>query len=311
MSSLGCGAHVPSWLRGAVVVALLLAAGRQAWAADKVTAASCVQANEQASTLRASGKLRDARTQLRLCSAQGCPAAVRKDCIAGAAQADADVPTVAFAVQDADGNDLSAVTVSLDGQPLADKLDGKAIDVDPGEHLFRFESAGQPTVEKRLVIVEGEKNRRERITMGEPKPAPVVAVVPVAPPPVVHRQPPNKVKSAGLVVGATGLGLLAVGGLSGLLATLDWSAAKNACGPTYPLSCRDQPTANSDHKSTEVAGAVADIALGVGAVALVTGGVMILWPAPEGDRVGAARPTLTVAPQVGAGTGGVLLRGSF
>jgi hypothetical protein len=278
-------------------------------AGDRVTAAACVQANEQASTLRSAGKLRDARAQLRLCSAQGCPAAVRKDCIASAMQADADVPTIAFAVQDADSNDLSAVTISIDGQPLVDKLDGKAIDVDPGEHVFKFESRGQPTVDKRLVIVEGEKNRHERIMMGEPKPPPSVAPVAPAQAPVVHKSPPNKRRAVGVVLAGTGVGFLAVGGVSGLLATIDWNAAKNACGPTFPVACRDQSTASSDRSATVVAAAVADVALGVGAVALVTGGVLVLWPAPEGDDAAAAR--LSVTPQVGSGSGGLLFRGRF
>lgn len=306
---------VGPWLRsagaGVTVLAVLLGAGRPAWATDKVTASSCVKENQQASSLRAAGKLRDARAQLRLCSADACPAAVRKDCLAGAVQADLDVPTVVFAVQDGDSNDLSAVTVSLDGQPLAEKLDGKAIDVDPGEHVFKFESAGQPTVEKKLVIVEGEKNRRERIMLGEPKAPPVVAPRPGAPAPVAHRRPQNKVKATGLIIAGSGLGLLGLGGISGLLAALDWTAAKNACGSTFPVSCRDQTTANKDHNSTEIWAGVADVSLGLGAVALVTGGVMILWPPPEADEAGAKAPRLTVGPQVGAGTGGFVLRGSF
>jgi len=292
------------------VLCALLGATRSARAVDKVTAASCVQANEQASTLRSAGKLREARAQLRLCSAQGCPSAVRNDCLAGAAQADSDVPTVAFSVQDPSGNDLSAVKVSLDGQPLAEKLDGKALDVDPGEHVFRFEAVGQPTVEKRLVIVEGQKNRHESVMLGEPKVAPVVTgPVPIAP---VTPRPPEGItrKGAGIALGATGLGLLAVGGVSGLLATLEWSSAKSACGPTFPVSCANLSAANSDRSTTMVASAVADVTLGLGAVAVITGAVLVLSaPPPRQGSTGAAR--LSVTPQFGPERGGVVLQGSF
>ena len=43
---------------------------------------------------------------------------------------------------------------------LVTKLDGKAIDVDPAPHVFRFEAVGQAPVEKTLVIVEGEEPSR-------------------------------------------------------------------------------------------------------------------------------------------------------
>jgi len=296
---------------GAVLVGViawnLLVPGRAAHAADTVTPAVCVAANEEAGPLRRAGKLREARAKLRLCSAQVCPAAVRKDCVAGAAQTDNDVPTVAFSVQGPEGNDLSAVHVSLDGQPLADQLDGKALDVDPGEHVFRFESAGQPTVEKRIVIVEGEKNRHERVQMGEPKPAPVITAprpAPEAPPP-----PPNTKRTVGLALGGGGLVVVAVGGVFGLIATLQWNNAKTACGGTFPLSCSEPVAANADRSASIRAGTVADVLIGVGGVAVVTGVTLALLSPTAPPR--AATATLTLAPQLGPGMNGVLLRGTF
>jgi hypothetical protein len=273
------------------------------------TAATCVAANEEAGPLRRAGKLRDARARLRFCSAPSCPGAVQKDCIAGAAQMDADVPTVALSVQDRDGNDLSAVRVSLDGQPLVEKLDGKAIDVDPGEHLFTFESAGQPTVERRIVIVEGEKNRRERVMMGEPKAAPASApprvTVVLAPPP-----PSNPQRTAGLVVGGGGFVVGGVGAVFGLVATLQWNAAKNACGSTFPQSCAQIPAANADRTASLRAGYVADVLLAVGGAAVVTGISLVLL-APTPGQVPTASAGLSVAPSVGPGSGGLTLRGRF
>ncbi len=299
----------------ATLTAALLVGGlepRVARAGD-VTVAACVQANEQAGPLRRAGRLREARANLRLCSAQSCPGLVRKDCIAGATQADADVPTVAFSVQDADGSDLVDVKVSLDGQPLVDRLDGKAIDVDPGQHVFRFEPPRGPAIERRLVIVEGEKNRRERVLLGPAKPA-VVAPPVVAPPVAVAPPPPppkrNTTRVAGLALGGTGLGLLAAGGVAGLVATLEWSAAKSACGPTVPVSCKDAATASSDRSATMTAGTIADIALGVGGVALVTGAILVLV-APSSAEAPPRAAWLSVTPRAGAGTTGLTLQGGF
>lgn len=295
---------------GAVVVTAWLVAGpagRTAHAADAVTPATCVAANEEAGPLRRAGKLREARAKLRLCSAQTCPVAVRKDCVAGAAQADSDVPTVAFSVQDPDGNDLTAVRISLDGQSVAESLDGKALDVDPGEHVFRFESVGLPTVEKRFVIVEGEKNRRERVQMGEPKP--VVAIVAARPAPEAPPPPPNTKRTVGLAVGGGGLVVAAVGGVFGLIATLQWNNAKTACGSTFPLSCSEPVAANADRSASIRAGTVADVLVGVGGVAVVTGVTLALLSPTSTPR--SATAAWTLAPQAGPGMSGFVLRGSF
>jgi len=296
-------------LVSALVASFVIVAPSRVAHAQAPTAATCVAANEEAGPLRRAGKLRDARARLRFCAAPTCPAAVQKDCIAGAAQMDADVPTVALSVQDRDGNDLSAVRVSLDGQPLVERLDGKAIDVDPGEHLFTFESVGQPTVEKRIVIVEGEKNRRERVVMGEPK------VVAVAPPPrvtVVLAPPPpsNPQRTAGLVVGGGGFVLGGVGAVFGLVATLEWTAAKNACGPTFPQTCSQIPAANTDRSASLRAGYVADVLLGVGGAAVITGIALVLL-APTPTPTQPASASLSLAPSVGFGSGGLTLQGQF
>jgi len=293
-----------------IAVAVLAELGggeRLARAADKITAAACIEANEQARPLRRAGKLREARANLRLCSAESCPLVIRKDCLSAAALADADVPTIAFSAQGPDGSDLTAVTVHLDGQLLADHLDGKALDVDPGPHVFRFETDGQPVVEKQLVIVEGVKNRLERVQIGTPKS--LVAAPPTAPPgPRVAQS--NGRRSLGLVIGGSGLGLLAAGGVAGLVATLEWNAAKNACGTKFPTSCTNTNSANGDASATLAASTVADVALGLGAVGLVTGAVLVLT-APTPGPAGSGSARWFVVPQVGVGTGGLMFRGSF
>jgi len=44
--------------------------------------------------------------------------------------------------EDTTGADTLAVRVTIDGQLLAETLDGKAVPIDPGEHVVRFELAG-------------------------------------------------------------------------------------------------------------------------------------------------------------------------
>lgn len=285
----------------ATVLATLAFAG-SASATGSVTAATCIEANEQAGPLRHAGKLREARASLRLCSTESCPIAVRKDCIAGAAQADADVPTIAFSVQGPDGNDLTTVSITLDGQPLIDRLDGKAVDVDPGEHVFRFAAPGVPPVEKRIVVIQGQKNREERVQLGAPKLA--VAV------PATQKLEPSRQRSTGIIVGGAGLALLAGGTIAGIVAAFEWSATKSDCGGSVS-SCTNANGASSAHSATITSSTVADIALGLGGVAFVTGVVMVVLAPPPGRATSASSATLRVAPQLGPGANGLVLQGSF
>jgi hypothetical protein len=278
--------------------------------ADEMTAAECVAASEQAGPLRRAGKLRESRDNLRRCSsADTCPKLVRKDCIAAAEEANADIPTVAFSVHDHAGNELGAVTVTVDGRPFADRLDGTAIEVDPGDHLFVFESPGQPRVEKRFLILEGEKNRHEHVLMGEAPPSlanpPNLTPLPATPAPASNRR-----RTMALALGGAGLGFLAVGAISGFLAVSEWDAAKQNCGSGFPLTCRSLGPASTDRSESLVAAGFADVTLALGAAGVITGTVLLLTaPTPGLPATPTARVTLS--PQVGAGIGGLVIRGVF
>jgi hypothetical protein len=63
---------------------------------------------------------------------------------------------VVLAAKSAAGADLIDVQVTMDGNVLATKLDGLAIDVDPGAHTFVFATPNGP-VEQRVVVPEGAK----------------------------------------------------------------------------------------------------------------------------------------------------------
>ncbi|MCW5833915.1 MAG: hypothetical protein KIS78_16055, partial [Labilithrix sp.] len=67
------------------------------------------------------------------------------------------------------GKDATDAKALLDGEPLAGGLDGRAIPVDPGPHVARFERPGSGAVEVKLVAREGEKNRLVTGTFGVPR----------------------------------------------------------------------------------------------------------------------------------------------
>jgi len=294
-------------------VCLDLSMGSEA-RADEPDVKECVAANERSGPLRHQGRLREARAQLRLCSAPGCPSVVRDDCVSGATQLDAAVPSVIIAVQDAAGNDLTAVVVTLDDQMLTDKLDGKPLEVDPGEHVLRVEAAGMRPMEKRLLILEGERGRRERFSIGAPAPGPAAATPTAKATPALDI-PAGGVRSSGgqratgLVVGGVGILALGVGAVTGIMTFASWGSAKNACGVDFfPAHCQEPSQASSDRSTAVTTGAVSTVAFSAGGLALAAGAILFFTAPPGSSR---ARETIGIAPAFGASSAGVQVRGTF
>ena len=151
---------------GLVVAGLI--AGAIALGAPEVGAITkdqCVDANTKAQSLRREGNFAAAREQLALCIDRSCPGIVRDDCTQRLDELEHAQPTVVFDAKSAVGDDVVLVHVAVDGVRLADVLDGRALGVDPGQHVFTFAVPGQAPTTYRFVLKEGEKDRRERIVL--------------------------------------------------------------------------------------------------------------------------------------------------
>jgi hypothetical protein len=120
--------------------------------------AACVAALDKAQASRAGRKLLEARASYVTCSHEACPDMVRDDCSKGLREVDEALPTLVLSAS-VDGRDATDAKVMLDGERLSGGLDGRAISVDPGPHVARFERPGSGPVEVKVVAREGEKNR--------------------------------------------------------------------------------------------------------------------------------------------------------
>jgi hypothetical protein len=150
------------WLAQGLAVALLLApAGvvRADQANGDKAKVRCARAAEQAQQLRLEAKLLAARDALRVCLRPACPDIVRSYCTRWFDEVEADLPSVVVRVQDASGNDLSDVTVSVDGTVQNTWRDGLPVVLDPGEHAFVFERPGSRRLEMHVRLSTGEKKR--------------------------------------------------------------------------------------------------------------------------------------------------------
>ena len=268
---------------GLTVLAMLVASpDARADGSTNPSKHECVEASEAGQDLQQAGKLREARSKLAVCIADTCPGPVREDCAARLAAVDRAVPSIVFEAKDGAGNDLTAVRVTLDGRAIAERLNGSAIDIDPGEHRFTFEVAGQPTVERKLVIRERDKERRERVIFGVAAPAPPTVATQVAPSPGAPTTPPEDGgqgrRVLGLVAGGVGLVGLAVGGIFGGLTFSSWGNVNSEC-PNH-AGCSAQATNN--HSNAVTFGTVSTAGFIAGGV-LLAGGVTLYFTAP-GDR---------------------------
>jgi hypothetical protein len=303
------------------LIAVVSAAPHRARAADPNMAA-CLTANENAIKLREEHKLRQARDQSLICTARSCPGEVREACQNRITQLNSAIPTVVFEVKDADGNDLSHVAVTMDGEPLADRLDGTPIPLDPGEHTFVFAVGGYTKQEKRLVVYQGETNRRERIQFAVPlaRPSPTPASgsqgEPASNPPPAEQAPSSASLGLGFqrVIGLTlaGVGVVGVGvgSVLGLVASSAWSRVKAACGPGGPSSCAtddaNRSSVVSDRDTAQKDGTLATITI-IGGGALIATGLVLFLTGPQRES---ATP-VALSPSLGPGQAGFACRGAF
>ncbi len=140
-------------------VSCLAAGALLAGGARAQTKAECLSSYTKSQDFRKHGQLIESRQQLLVCVRPKCPALLRNDCTRWLPEVEQLTPSLVLGAHDRSGNDLVDVNVTMDGHPLAQRLDGKPISVDPGVHALHFEAAGHAPVDRRVVVREGQKAR--------------------------------------------------------------------------------------------------------------------------------------------------------
>jgi hypothetical protein len=164
------------------VTATLVVSGAVSRAADAgpPDRAVCVSAYERAQVSMRRGSLQAAREQLGVCLDEACARVLRADCARWLDEVEARLPAVLLACEGPDGRPRNDARVLVDGTMFAERIDGKALEIDPGEHTFRFVLPGEAPLEQRFVVVEGDKLQRvlgrfpqpERVGLARPVPWP-------------------------------------------------------------------------------------------------------------------------------------------
>jgi hypothetical protein len=267
--------------------------------------AACFAASENEIGLRKEGKLREAIKQLTVCATPSCPAEVSSECGRRLIELNKALPTIIVSATDASGNDVAAVTVTLDGAPFATSLSGLSLPIDPGSHTLRFAAGVAPAVEKTVVIKQGEKDRHINVTLGPSTAATSTPATPAA-------STWSTQKTLAVVSAGVGVAGVVAGAVTGVLALSDTSTTHSDCTATL---CTTQGHANalSEHSTASTMGAVSTAGFIVGAVGLAGAGV--LWfTAPKGEKQSASAlgfGPVRLEPLVGPGGGSVMMSGSF
>jgi hypothetical protein len=259
----------------------------------------CIASNSDAQDLVREGKFSEARARLRECADPSCPALVRDDCTRRLDELERAQPTIIFDVKDGTGRDRRAVSVTVDGTLLVRELNGKPLPVDPGEHTFVVTAEGEKPVTRSFVLKVGEKERLERLTLGEPPQSDTAQA---------RDAGLGTQRIVGIAVAGVGIAGVAVGAIFGLMASSAWSQAKGACGPD-PSHCIDLTGANSFKSTTDSDATISTVAFIAGGVLLAGGAALFLTGGPKRSSATGAR--VWIAPSLGQDRAGAAVDGVF
>jgi hypothetical protein len=258
----------------------VLAAAPRAARADHTDA--CIDASVRGQELRDQGKLVAARAALLACGTPTCPRLLRRECSGWLADVEARTPSVVIGATDEAGHDTAEVKVSVDGAPFLARLEGQAVPIDPGAHVLRFERAGLPFVEQKVILREGERRRAISVSFApsaSPSPSGPLGRKddPLAPPGAgagVAR--PIAVATLGVVAVASGVTLAVLG----LGAKSDADRLRSTCAPACAASDVDAV------RRKEIG---ANVALGIGVLATGAAAVLIFtWPSSAAPNASVA-----------------------
>jgi len=302
-------------------IASIASIAQHSTALAEPTTSDCLGANDRSIALRNRHQLRAARSQLLICASASCPQDIRDECVRRVAEVNAQLPTIVFEAKDTEGNDLSAVAVTLDGHPWVDHLDGTALSLDPGEHLFGFKTQSGPALTRRWIIREGEKGRREPVVLGPVQPGPVPTSRLTPPPPRLSYEPPARGSSRsshepvpetgsshgtqrviGVIVGGLGVAGLGVA-LYELIVAHSRAAKSQSAADSLDSNVKD--TSHAYYEQATQAQTYAIIFGAAGAVAVGAGLVLFITGMSDSDTQETAAASQRIVPSFGSDGGGL------
>lgn len=216
---------------------------------------------------------------------------------------------------------IEGLHVSLDGMSLSPRQWDSDLRVDIGRHSVYAQAPGHRSWQRMVQVSAGGAPTRIDVpelevatSGGEPGPTRSAASGPALPdtsrlPADPVDEPARPRYTAAYVAGGIGLAGLTVGALSEWLASSKGAEARKLC-PGNTDNCRQSTKDDADalKRYAKNARTVSHVALGVGAVGVVVGGIL-LYTARKKEARRAAK--MKVAPKIGLDGVGVNVSGTF
>jgi hypothetical protein len=181
--------------------------------------------------------------------------------------------------------------VSVDGIAVTETLDGKSMAIDPGPHVFVFESVGKSRVEERVIVREGERNRLVAVVLHDSGVTPRATTEPSATltprtpaePSAASTEPPQtsaepapaspsrRPTIPGYIVGGAGVAAIGVASYFWATGTGNVNDLRGGCGKTSSCSQSAVDSAREKLVIGDVTAGVGVAAIGVGVYLIVAG----------------------------------------
>jgi len=254
---------------------------------------ACAESYVNAQKLRRDGALTRAREELLVCSRDECIAAVKKDCVDWLGEVSGAIPSIVIVARDGAGNETLDVRVTIDGKLAAERLSVSGIELDPGTHTIKLETAGAPSVERQVIVRQGEKNKVIEVGFATAEAArPATSPTPMATV-ATTSEPPRSPPIVSYVLGGVGVVSLGVAGAF-------WIGAESSRSDLDDARCA--PRCNPDDVSAiERDRLIGDIALGVGLASLGAAVATYFLLRPSAQPLKTSRPPPLPVPARSAG----------
>lgn len=127
----------------------------------------CATTYSTAMHIELAGHLREAKERYLACAKTACGVLVRHQCSARYTQLESDIPSVVPLVTDEAGRERIDVQIMMDREILTNRVDGRALPVDPGPHEFSVIVGGAILARRKVVILQGERNRSISLALNQ------------------------------------------------------------------------------------------------------------------------------------------------
>lgn len=119
---------------------------------------ACVEDYTKGKELAEAAELRASRERFAKCAKASCGGFIQQECGHHYTQLDSDIPSVVPFVTDETGTPRALVAVKVDGALLTSRLDGHALQVDPGKREFSFETDDGVFATRKVMVLQGQHN---------------------------------------------------------------------------------------------------------------------------------------------------------